>query len=126
MANRYRCSPLGGHGGVQASSPFEFSPCAAPLGTPPAAISVVDGAILNSVQCTNVPPGASGSSTTSTSSRAPPGTPDQASGGESPLPSQVYCRGIAAPSANAELVSSIAAPLTAGAAEPRSPPPHPA
>src|SRR5205085_1040396 len=45
--------------------------------------------------------GASGSSSISTRLRAPAGTPCQASGGDTPGPSQVYFAGIAAPAANA-------------------------
>src|SRR5262245_62171711 len=58
----------------------------------------------NSTQCVNVPPGASGSSAISAKLCAA-GAPSQRSGGETSAPSQVYVAGIAAPSANAVLVS---------------------
>src|SRR5438270_13886009 len=54
-------------------------------------------------QWTKLPPGASGSRITSTSSRVPFGTPDQRSGIGRSLPSQVYCFGIAPFGLNAEV-----------------------
>src|SRR5437764_7506345 len=79
----------------------------------------------NSVQWVNVPPGASGSSSTSTSSAARPGTPDHASGGDFPAPAQVNCLGRRAPSRNAGLESRIVAAEGARILA-FFPPPHPA
>jgi len=52
-----------------------------------------------------VPPGASGSSTTSANARVPSGGLDHSSGGETSLPSQVYSTGIALDGSNAALAS---------------------
>src|SRR5262245_44245645 len=57
----------------------------------------------HATQWTNVPPGASGSSTSRASCRVPDGTPATCSGGETFSPSQVYRRGMVPPSVNAVL-----------------------
>jgi hypothetical protein len=54
-----------------------------------------------------LPPGASGSRITITSSRVPFGIPDQRSGNGLSAPSHVYARGIGAPAANAALETWI-------------------
>src|SRR5690242_1356684 len=82
--------------------------------------------MANAVQCTNVPPGASGSWTTSTSSRAAAGAPDQRSGGEVPAPSHVKRRGIVAPSAGEESAKEPAGAAPDGVADACAPPPQPA
>src|SRR5438105_4354739 len=66
-------------------------------------------------QWTKSPPGASGSSTRSSSAVALEGTPDQVSGGETSSPWHEYFRGIGAPSAKAVLVSDSRTALTGGA-----------
>src|SRR5205823_14491650 len=85
--------------------PAESRACVAPGGSaPPCGTPVEDPGRSSTTQCTNVPPGASGSSTTSASAAALP-VPDQASGGDWPDPAQVNWRGIVAPAANAGLRS---------------------
>ena len=79
------------------------------------------------VQWVKVPSGASGSSTTSTSSIEPAGSARQASVGLRPSPSQVMAFGIAAPS----LKSGVENSIVSGAAGRldvclSSPPPQPA
>jgi hypothetical protein len=65
--------------------------------------------MLYKTQCTQVPPGASGSSTINAMLATPDGNPDQCKSGETSAPSQVYCGGIVSPSRNAELdISSLA------------------
>src|SRR5690348_1886671 len=54
---------------------------------------------------TKVPPGASGSSTTTATVGAPCRSPDQASSGTRPAPAQVYAAGMVPPSVNAGLVT---------------------
>src|SRR5215207_3275237 len=56
-------------------------------------------------QWTNVPDGASGSSTVNASEAASSGAPDHSSGGETSSPSQVCRAGTRAPSPNATLIS---------------------
>lgn len=56
-------------------------------------------------QCTNVPAGASGSSTIRAKDRVPVGAPLQASGGEIPFPLHVYDEGMGWPAAKAGLES---------------------
>lgn len=62
-------------------------------------------------QCTNVPPGASGSSTIKARLRVEVGGSVHDSGGDWFAPSQVKSRGIDPPASNAWLVSEICAPL---------------
>src|SRR6476646_6263725 len=62
-------------------------------------------------QWVNVPPGASGSSTTNARLAVPAGGPAHCSGGEWSPPSHVYIRGIACPAANAELISPRSVPV---------------
>jgi heme-degrading monooxygenase HmoA len=86
----------------------------------------VAGGMPDSVQWMKLPPGASGSSSTSTSSAACGGTLDHASGGDVPAPSQVNRFGIGAPSRNAGLVSRTVGALEgARISTVFPPPPHP-
>src|SRR5574338_316580 len=66
----------------------------------------VSAGILNNTQCTQVPMGASGSSTISAKDWVPAGASSQARAGEMFLPLQEYFAGIDCPLTNASLVSS--------------------
>src|ERR671924_1974501 len=61
--------------------------------------------ILNKTQCTQVPIGASGSSTISANDCVPAGGPLQAKAGEIFLPVQAYLAGMDCPFTNASLVN---------------------
>src|SRR5947207_15530517 len=65
-------------------------------------------------QCTKVPLGASGSSTTTANEVDPAGGSDHASGGDTFSPEQVKRTGMVAPSAKAELVTVRRAAAPAG------------
>src|SRR3989338_7244573 len=86
---KYRCSPEGGHGPPQPVFPKLVVPSTAPAGTLCSGIERVSGAIFHSVQCTQMPAGASGSSTINARESAPSGTPENSSGGFTSSPSQV-------------------------------------
>lgn len=62
--------------------------------------------MFHAIQCTNVPPGASGSYMTTAKLSVAGGTPEIKSGGRTSPPSQVWTVGIAPPLENALLVSS--------------------
>ena len=66
----------------------------------------VDRGMPASTQWLKVPIAVSGSSTMSASCLAPFGTPFQASGGETPSPTQLNCTGMVPSSTNALLVST--------------------
>src|SRR5579884_3021399 len=88
---------------------------AAPWGSGPSPIAVVDGGILLTTQCTYRPEGASGSSTTTASDSVPGGTFCQRSGGGTLRPLQEYSAGIGVLSPNAELVTvNLADPAGGG------------
>src|SRR6266511_2550739 len=114
--------PLSGQG------PLYSETSTAPGGTWPSAMLVVAGSMPVSTQCTKPP--ASGSSTTSASFCAPPGTPLHDSGGETSSPLQLYFRRIAPPAWNAELRTlmvlagsgAVVVPAPLPAPSPRSPP----
>jgi hypothetical protein len=77
-------------------------------------------AMFATTQCTYVPFGASGSSTTRASAVVPAGTPDHRKGGDMLRPLQLYTAGICAPSPNAALVTlSVAGALVVGSSTPR-------
>src|SRR5215211_6556035 len=65
----------------------------------------VTGSMFQASQCVNVPTGASGSSTTSTSARVPAGGSLQDGAGETSSPSQACREGISSPCPNALLLS---------------------
>src|SRR5258706_14467132 len=65
----------------------------------------ISGLMLNNPQCTQFPPGASGSSTISAKDCVPAGGSVHVSAGEIFLPIQVYFAGMDCPFANASLVS---------------------
>src|SRR5262249_33597814 len=102
-------SSFGGHGPLYPMAPALFFACRAPEGTLPSPTPVTAGSMLNTTQCTNVPPCASGSSTTSASAFALSGTPSHAIGGDTPLPSHVYICGTRVPFAKAALDTCIEA-----------------
>src|SRR5579862_9047367 len=64
----------------------------------------VFGGRFQITQCTKVPEGASGSSTTRAKAAVPAGAPLHSSAGEMSAPLQEYCVGIAVPDLNAVLV----------------------
>src|SRR5262249_536067 len=72
----------------------------------PSAISVTTGGMPKTTQCTQVPAGASGSSQISARLLVPLGGWLHFKGGETFLPSPVYCFGIGCPLRNAGLVTS--------------------
>jgi hypothetical protein len=72
--------------------------------------------MFQAVQWTKVPPGASGSSSESANERVPRGGAFHESGGEMPLPEQVYPWGMTPPFENAGLESTKAAAIPARAA----------
>ena len=75
-----------------------LAPSMAPVGRAPAVTSPrAVGGSPHTVQCTNVPPGASGSPTKIATSAAFAGTPAHDSVGRAPAPSQVNCLGITPP-----------------------------
>jgi hypothetical protein len=107
--------PFGGHGPSYLAWPALLRACSAPAGSAPGDSDRVALSRLNTTQCTYVPPGASGSVTTSASEPASAGTPDHCSGGDSLRPVQVYRCGTGPPSSNAGLVStSVAGAVRAG------------
>jgi hypothetical protein len=89
--------------------PKEFGSWVEFGGDSPAASDLVVGLMLYAIQWTNFW-AVSMSCTRSAKVAVPGGTPVHASGGDWPDPSQVYCAGMAAPSANAELVSRMLEP----------------
>src|SRR5208283_4940265 len=93
--------------------PQSLRPESVPGGRPcriaSSASEVAVGGRLYRIQCTQMVfgawgSGASGSSTISARLFVPAGKPDQASGGDTSSPSQVYFLGIASPVANASLL----------------------
>jgi chorismate mutase len=91
-------------------------PCTTPAGTDRAL-----GAIPYAVQWVKRPPGASGSVTTSASSRVPAGGADQRSGGATPAPEHVWRVGIVAPSRQGPAIASAFGALGGACAEPPQP-----
>jgi hypothetical protein len=69
----------------------------------------------SATQCTKIPPGASGSSTTSANALAAFGTPLHSKGGETSSPSQVNLAGTLWPSRKAALVTVISSGASAPA-----------
>src|SRR5450759_4601618 len=112
---------MGGHGPPYPARPQSLRPASVPDGRPcrmaSSASAVAVGCRLYRIQCTHVVfgasgSGASGSSTISARLFVPAGTPDQASGGDTSSPSQVYRLGTAPPGANASpLMDSVLAHL---------------
>src|SRR5688572_27374506 len=70
-------------------------------------MSVNFGSISKTIQCVNVPVGASGSSMINARLRVPAGTSTICNGGLLSAPSREYCSGIRSPSRNATLVIFI-------------------
>src|SRR5438309_1120865 len=81
-----------------------------PFGARPSAMELVCGGMFQTSQCVNKPPGASGSSATSTTLFAPEGTSKISKGGLVFPPSHVNFDGMLSPSRKAELVIFILAP----------------
>lgn len=101
----YRCrEPAGGQGPPYASFPKEFLVCLAPAGTWPAASEVVDAGMSYTIQWMSFW-AVSMSCTRRATLATADGTLLHARGGDWLAPSHVNWRGIAAPSANAELLS---------------------
>src|SRR5205807_7054598 len=88
--------------------PKEFWPSALPLGRRPPATPLEPVGRSYTDQCTNAPPGAFWSSTSSASERERAGTRVHASGGVMSSASHVYRGGMLEPSPNAELESASA------------------
>src|SRR6478735_3218453 len=117
---------MGGQGPAYAAEPAEFIAWVAPAGTFPAATDRVAGGMSSTTQCTNVPPGASGSSTTRAQAAGfAPAPLVQANGGDTWLPSQVNSTGMLAPSANAVLVTPMVSAAPTSSSAGWSWPPHP-
>src|ERR671935_1293709 len=104
---RWRPWPGGGHGPRYPVAPKSFCPSYGARS--PSLSPSVAGSSPQAIQCVKTPPGASGSSTTSANDRAPSGTFDQRSGGETSSPSQLWRLGIAWAFSNALLSSTNSA-----------------
>src|SRR3989338_3187685 len=103
---KYLCVPEGGHGPPYPVLPQLFFP-AVPFGSVPFVISFVEGGILNTIQWSHVPTGASGSSEIKTNDFAFAGTSLIVKGGLKSEQSQAYSDGICPLCVNAVLVNFI-------------------